>query len=212
MNKQKRPLTLAGAILNIIGYSVNIVATGYAIFATWLVLSIALDLGASGDESVTLMSTLIGTLIGYVIRIALSITSIVLSAKAIKISKMSIEDFETKKKTLWALYIINLVLVFYGLFSLGMSLDTVTIYILIDAVIWILLGLAALFFALDLGKNKKAADAQKIATTQSAPVVEETKKDSEENTIEKLSELNKMKEDGLITEEEYNNMKSDLLK
>ncbi len=208
MEQQKRNKTFTAAILNIVSYSIYILFT-----AVLIITSISLLAGvatAGGADGAVVAGAAAGLMVGYFIRLALDIVCLVLSCKCIKISKMSVQDYAAKKGIIASCYIINIILVVFGLISTLMS--GISLLSLIDVALWAMLIVAAVFFAIDLKKNQEKVNqeqAQIFAETASSTKSAEEK---EVSSIDKLDELNKMKADGLISDEEFEKMKKDLMK
>ncbi len=213
MQPERRKKTFTAAVLNIVAYSIYIVFSAVLIFYI-TVLVMALLEASSSDADVAAVLGSIATLIGsYVINIILDIICLILSCKCIKISKMSVQDYASKKSIVSALFVMNIIVVCLGV--IGTLSSGISWLSLIDLAIWAMLIVSTVFFAIDLKENQKQVQAEQaqvfesVASSTSTSAPEEKK---EENVEQKIEELNKMKADGLITDEEFEKLKQDLMK
>lgn len=119
--------------------------------------------------------------------------------------------------TIIAIAVINILNALYCLFSLiGSAFDWTSA---VSIVISLGLLASAVLLIVDFVKCQKEAQSEKLAEKAAANAEQENTTQTvvdvqvkEESVEDKIEKLNKMKADGLITEDEYNQMKSDLLK
>ena len=201
----KRPLAKAGSIINIIISAISLIYYAYASYIMYIVSVLALKLE---DEASTTGSELLVYFIIMLSIFALSIAIIVLSSLIIKNCKLSIQDYNKKKKINIALFLITTLVVALHLFYLiSVGFGFMSIICIITLV------LTNIFLLADLRKNKKALKnppeeilEQNTTSSQPAPVK------PQESIEDRLIKLNDLKIKGLISEEEYNSLKQDLLK
>lgn len=213
--ERKRPITLSAGIVNIVAYAIYIILTGIVAYVALVSLAIINDLGASASETAVATATIGGMLVACAIRLALAIVSIIMSAKLIKLSKASVQDYAAAKGKILSVAIINFIIVAYGLISyLTSGLDTSSLLISIGEILmFVAMLVVAILVIVDFKNNKKLADAEQaqIAAAASQPVEPAATATDDEN-LDKLAKLNEMKASGLISDEEYEQMKADLLK
>ncbi len=209
--ENKRKLTKVGSILSIIAWSLNILAL---IVTGIFVLFVIATLNELGSEDLT---SLYSNLISLVVSFVISIFLIVYSAKAIKLSNVDLETYMTKKSTILFVAIVNLLNAFYSVIEISKSAKSLTdtiviITFILTILVCVLLLVSGIMILVDYFKaNNKLKTLQ--TTSQNEVNEENSEQKPEEETIEeKLEKFNKMKEDGLISEEEYEKLKSDLLK
>ena len=213
--ERKRPITLSAGIVNIVAYAIYIILTGFVAYVALISLALINDLGASGAETAAATATIGGMLVACAIRLALAIVSIIMSAKLIKLSKASVQDYAAAKGKILSVAIINFIIVAYGLISyLTSGLDTSSLLISVGEILmFVAMLVVAILVIVDFKNNKKLADAEQaqIAAAASQPVEPAATATDDEN-LDKLAKLNEMKASGLISDEEYEQMKADLLK
>ena len=208
----KRTLTKAGAITSIVAWSLNILLGIYVVAMLAYVISIAKAAGQL-DESV--QAVIITSVASIVVSIGISILLLVFSVKILKFARLDNKEYAAKKGTILFVAIVNLLNVVYSIISMAQDGFDWTGAISILIVLGLLAS--AILILVDYSKNNKELQAQELAEKA---VATEVKAEPEvvnpapvEETVEdKLAKLNKMKADGLISEEEYNQMKADLLK
>ena len=204
----KRSLLKAGSILNIIFSVVSVFFYGYASFAMYIVLAIAHDLDSQATETIEI-------LIMFIIIIAIAILSlitIVLSAIALKRSKLGVQEFNKNKGVVVFLNVITFILV--GLHCYYIFGSELAFFSIINVSIF---SLTSIFVLVDLCKNKKALKNAPVEEIMAQPAeqpveAQPTQVKPEENIEDRLIKLNNLKAQGLITEDEYNKLKQDLLK
>lgn len=213
MQPERRKKTFTAAVLNIVTYSIQIVFSAVLMFYIIVLVMALLEASNSDADAAAVLGSIV-TLIGsYVINIILDIICLILSCKCIKISKMSVQDYASKKSIVSALFVMNIIVVCLGV--IGTLASGISWLSLIDLAIWAMLIVSAVFFAIDLKENQKQVQAEQaqvfesVASSTSTSAPEEKK---EENVEQKIEELNKMKADGLITDEEFEKLKQDLMK
>ena len=211
MNRSK---TKVAGILNIVAYSLYTLTT---IVMAYLSFVLIVGLGgalseATGSGNSVVTTAIVSIIIPYLIRLALNIVCLVLSIRSLKLVKMSPADYEANKKRANALFVLNIIVVAFALLSIIIS--GFNAYVIIDVILWALLITAAVLYKVDMKKNAQALAQEQVQATTVAPAsaVEPTVKPADDNSIEKLEKLNKLRTEGLITEEEYAKMKADLLK
>lgn len=208
----KRTLTKAGAIVSIVSWSLNILLGAYLLGVLAYILMAYSSMGVMDAE---VQAVLLSTGITVIISLAISIILVVYSVRTLKYSKLDCKEYASKKGTILFVAIVNLLNVVYSIVSMFDSgFDWTSIVSIL-----IVLGLlaSAILIIVDFCKNNKELQAQelaeKTAQTEVQAQPEVVNPEPVEETVEdKLAKLNKMKADGLISEEEYNQMKADLLK
>ena len=204
----KRSLLKAGSILNIIFSVISVCFYGYASFAIYIVFAIAHDLDSQATETLEI-------LIMFIIIIAIAILSlitIVLSAIALKKSKLGVQEFNKNKGVVVFLNVVTFILV--GLHCYYIFGSEFAFFSIINVSIF---SLTSIFVLVDLCKNKKALKNAPVEEIMAQPAeqpvaAQPTQVKPEENIEDRLIKLNNLKAQGLITEDEYNKLKQDLLK
>lgn len=208
----KRTLSKAGSIVSIVSWSLNILLYIYLGYVLLVLFSLINASGSGADASavIALISSVVASL-------AISIALLIYSIRILKFTKLGAKEFVAKKGTIIAIAVINILNALYCLFSLiGSEFDWTSAVSIIIA-----LGLlaSAVLLIVDFVKCQKEAQAEELAEKATATAEQENTTQTvvdvqvkEESVEDKLEKLNKMKADGLITEDEYNQMKSDLLK
>lgn len=210
--ENKRTLTKTGAILGIVAWSINILSLIFTGFFLLIAIDILIDINGS------LPTSALSSIIKHVVAFVISIILIVYSAKSIKIANKDLPSFMKKKQTILFVAIVNLLNVCYNvfdlidLFSKNREINDTNTLILVASsiIVCLLLLVAGILMLVDVSKATK-----ELNTLQTTPAVEETteqKQIQEEPVEDKLAKLNKMKEDGLISQEEYEKLKSEMLK
>lgn len=210
--ENKRTLTKTGAILGIVAWSINILSLIFTGFFVMLAIDIMIDI--NGSLPTTALSSIIELLVTFVISIIL----IVFSAKSIKIANKDLQTFMKKKQTIMFVAIVNLLNVCYSVFDLidlfsenGSIDDNYTLIVVAASIIvCLLLLIAGIMMLVDVSKATK--ELKTLQTTQAVEETTEQKQVQEEPVEDKLAKLNKMKEDGLISQEEYEKLKAEMLK
>lgn len=208
----KRTLSKAGSIVSIVSWSINILLYIYLGYVLLVLISLISASGSGADASAVfaLISTVVASL-------AISIVLLIYSIRILKFTKLDAKEFVAKKGTIIAIAVINILNALYGLFSLiGSEFDWTSA---VSIVISLGLLASAVLLIVDFVKCQKEAQAEKLAEKAAATAEQENTTQTvvdvqvkEESVEDKIEKLNKMKADGLITEDEYNQMKSDLLK
>lgn len=208
----KRTLSKAGSIVSIVSWSLNILLYIYIGYVLLVLISLMNASGSGADASAVTVLFL-----SVVASLAISIVLLISSIRILKFTKLDSKEFVAKKRTIIAIAVINILNALYCLFSLiGSEFDWTSAVSIIIA-----LGLlaSAVLLIVDFVKCQKEAQAEELAEKTAATAEQENTTQTvvdvqvkEESVEEKLEKLNKMKTDGLITEDEYNQMKSDLLK
>lgn len=205
--ENKRKLTKVGSILSIIAWSLNILS----LIASGILVLLVFDIliSAGGEIATSAYTSLMQLIIAFVISILL----IVYSAKAISTSNKDLESYMKKKSSILFVAIVNLLNAFYSIIDLtdtltdNGTLDTFTIIIMVASIIvCLLLLVSGIMISVDYSRANK--EFKSLQTTK----VETSEQNNEEPVEEKLEKLNKMRKNGLISEEEYEKLKSDLLK
>lgn len=233
--KTKRPLTLTAGILTIILNVIVALATAYLAFLTYLIVSVAIGVGSQNGQTpdADFMSAII-MLVELVAQIVLAIVMIVLSSIMLKNHKLAPADYKKKKGIFIAVAIILFLQTASRIYdvisvladSTGDNLLFVVAYVLIIAVSL----MSAIFIIVDYNKNDKLLAAAELetanistpqttvtaSTTESTPtetpVAPAQEAPKAETTEDKLAKLNELKTNGVITEEEFETMKSKLMK
>ena len=201
----KRSLTKAGSIINIILSVISTFFYGYASFAMYIVVAIAHDIDSQAQET----SQLIAMFIVMMAIAVLSIVTIVLSAIAIKKSKLSIHEFNRRKGSVVALFICTMILA--GLHVYYIIGSELAFFSIINTIMF---SITSLFVLIDLCKNKKALKNAPVEEIMDQPAkqpveAQPTQVKPEENIEDRLIKINNLKAQGLITEDEYNKLKQD---
>lgn len=212
--ENKKTMTKTGSIMSIVAYSINIALLLYSSIILCLFITAIAGTNPDAETQVAIQSALLAFLPATLGAVAISIVMIVLCSKILKYSKLSAVEFDRKKGTI--IFVIC-ILFLHGVVGLYQSFDGIgewTSYI--NIIISLMLIASGILLTIDFANNSKVANAQ-IAAEQQAKAAEVEKANAEAKVVEsetledKLEKLNKLKTDGLITEEEYSKMKSDLL-
>lgn len=208
----KRTLSKAGSIVSIISWSLNILLYVYCGYILLVLISLMNSSGAGADTSAVavLISSVVASL-------AISIVLLIFSIRILKFTKLGAKEFVAKQGTIIAIAVVNILNALYCFFSMiGNEFDWTSAVSIVIA-----LGLlaSAVLLIVDFVKCKKQAQAEELAEKAAVAAEQENTTQTvvnvqvkEESVEDKLEKLNKMKADGLITEDEYNQMKADLLK
>ena len=222
--QRKRSLTLAGSILNIIAYAINIISLLYTAYLVVVIIALANGLGGNDASSGIAIGTLIGQIVGGFL---ISIVMIVLSSMLIRMRKLSAKEFDKKKIIPIFVIVFDFLHFGFGIMSnLKGIIQEFNYLLIISILINICQLVAGILILVDFSKNAKyvkeeATMALANGANNSEPVQttaqEQSQSPASENVlsddkIKKLEELSKLRNDGLITEEEYQNLKNDLLK
>lgn len=207
----KRTLTKAGGIVSIVAWALNILMCLYLGYIIMVLYAFA---SASDVDVMGYYSLLIGSTIGSLV---VSILLLVYSIKVLKFTKLNCKEFVAKKGTIIFVAVVNILNFIYSIYSMiGVGFDWTSA---VSLVIALALLTSAILILIDFSKAQKEANAEKLAeqTAQNIESANQTQtvvdaQVKEESIEDKLEKLNKMKVDGLISEEEYNQMKADLLK
>lgn len=210
----KRTLTKAGGIVSIVAWALNILLGAYLLGVLAYFMMVYSSMGVMDPE---LQAALLSSVITVIIPLAISIILVVYSIRTLKYSKLDCKEYASKKGTILFVAIVNLLNVVYSIISMidsGFDWTSVVSILIVLALL-----ASAILILIDFSKAQKEANAEKLAeqTAQNIESANQTQTvvdaQVKEETIEdKLEKLNKMKADGLISEEEYNQMKADLLK
>lgn len=198
----KRSLSKAAAILNIIINAFNTLIYAYLGYVMYIVAVIASNVDTQSNSKLILLPIILSTVATILISL-LSVVIVVLSALTLKNNKLSTIEFNKRKGTHVATLVLTLISIALHLVNVFCSTS-----IFIGYVSLVILGLIAIFFIIDLSKNKKALKNPELFNEQNT--VEQ--QPIEQTIEEKIAKLNNMKEQGLISEEQYNSLKQDLLK
>jgi len=170
----KRPQLKTGSVLSLIShilyllYSLGLGYLVYIIVALTHAFAGAAEGGVTAETSITLALVIIP----FIVRIALSIAGIVLSAKTLKICKLSPEQYQKKKKIANALMIFNVILLCVGVYSIsGLELGDAEIMSIIifaiEIIIYILFVIATALLVIAIGKeNKKNQGNNKVVVSK----------------------------------------------
>ena len=218
--EKRRSLSLSAGILNIIAYAIYILLTMFLGYVTFIAIALIIDLNATASVNIY---SIIGS---CVVRLILAITSIIMSAKIIKLSKASVQDYNAAKSKILSVIIINFIVVAYGLISYlisGISADLLLISIG-EILMFAIMLIVAILLIVDINKNKKLANQEQasiIAGSQTTvePTIQPAVQPSlpvepaaPDDKVEKLERLNELKANGLISQEEYEKLKADIIK
>ena len=218
--EKRRSLSLSAGILNIIAYAIYILLTMFLGYVTFIAIALIIDLNATASVNIY---SIIGS---CVVRLILAIISIVMSAKIIKLSKASVQDYNAAKSKILSVIIINFIVVAYGLISYlisGISADLLLISIG-EILMFAIMLIVAILLIVDINKNKKLANQEQasiIAGSQTTvePTIQPAIQPSlpvepatPDDKVEKLERLNELKANGLISQEEYEKLKADIIK
>ena len=198
----KRSLSKAAAILNIIINAFNTLIYAYLGYVMYIVAAIASNVDTQGNSKLMLLPIVLSTVATILISL-LSVVIVVLSALTLKNNKLSIIEFNKRKGTHVATLVLTLISIALHLVNIFCSTSSFIGYVSL-----VVLSLIAIFFIIDLSKNKKALKNPELFNEQNT--VEQ--QPIEQTIEEKIAKLNNMKEQGLISEEQYNSLKQDLLK
>ena len=182
----KRPLTLTSCILNIVS---SVVYLGYQFVISLIIFDL---LGSASQVSA---STLI--------MIALLVSSLVIALVCMIFNIVSTftwnktpEKYKSKKKLLTVTLIFNFLFFFLILIRDVLSIGA---HIIVDIILLVVVAVSNVLLIVDLTREKK-----KVARLQNEDIVSEQYDNDTENVEDdKIKQLNQMKEQGLITEEEY---------
>lgn len=204
--ENKRTLTKAGSILGIVAWSINILVMSYSLFIVFLFVDIStsLDSEVSSDGLILLFR--------LIFNIAISIVLIVMSAKTIKASNKDVQTFVSKRSIINFAAVVNIINACYCIYNVICSSFSI-IDLILDIVICALLLVSGILILVDLSKANKLLQTLPQSIPEQQVQNTEQQVETKSETIEdKLEKLNKMKENGLISEEEYEKLKKDLLK
>lgn len=212
--EKKRNMTKAGGIMAIVAYSVNILLLLYSAFALYIVIAALAGSNPDAETQAAIQVAIMSMLPVVLGALAISIVMIVLCSKLLKTTKLSPLDYSKKKGMIIFIIVILFLHGVVGLYQSFAELSEWTNYL--NIVISLILIASGILITIDFAKNSKEASAQMVAEQQAkadeiAKANEETKAVSDESLEDKLEKLNNMKAEGLITEEEYDKMKADLL-
>lgn len=205
----KRSLIKAGSILNIIFSTISTIFYGYFSFAVYIALALVDSFDGTADETTNIKAMFIVTLAIFV----LSITVIVLSAIALKKCKLNVKEFHKNKGAVVTLLICTILLSILHIFYVQGS--EIALFSIFNTIVF---TLSSIFVLAGLCKNKKALKnapeeeivEQPVQTTQ--PAVDSQTQTKSGDVTDRLLKLNSLREQGLITNEEYEKLKQDLLK
>ena len=199
----KRPLSLSAFIIGTVFY-------GIEVFSTLIVLSVVIPLtmynpeqagGVGGVDGYYNAS--IGAIVAvFVLMLAFAITSLVLNACAISSWNKPHETYLKKRGLIITAVVLNfivIVLEFAGFFLYFNPFSVFTLLGIITANVLVIVDLC-----LENGRVRKLAEAP---VAKPAPAPPKNKLDIEVQ----LERLNKMKENNLISAEEYKTLKKDLI-
>lgn len=195
----KRALTLTGAILGLVG--------GAFLSIVYLITLIGvIELMSYGYEAV-------GALILTLILILVSVLALVFSAVCIAPWNKSAEDYKKKKGMIITAVVFNFI---STLATLIMLIAGSSGWVVVVMILGMLLAIAsAVLLLVDIcTENGKIEKAGKQVATQPAvaSAANDAKLASAETFEKKLAKLNAMKEHGIITEEEYTEIKKTYVK
>ncbi|MBR2909588.1 MAG: SHOCT domain-containing protein [Clostridia bacterium] len=213
--EKKRALTFSAGIMNIVAYSIYVILTAYVGYIALITIALIADLGGADAElAATATATITGLLVGCIFRLVLAIVSIVMSAKLIKISKASVQDYAKAKSKIISVIVINFIIVAYGFISyITSGLDASMLVVSIGEILmFVAMLVAAILLIVDIKNNKKLAEQEQAQIIASASAPATPAPTADDDKLDKLTKLNEMKANGLISDEEYEQMKADLLK
>lgn len=213
----KRPLTLTGAILGVVANAINAV---YFIISLIILGDIAAYAGAYLPA---------GIIVVYVLLLGISIAGLVLSILTIKTWNKDSETYRKKKGLIITSIVFNFVSTLFLLTCVFISAGSVIVYYIILMLMIMAAGVLCLVDLCLEGKRSAnnhvaeavVADVQPttvvtpVAEVQPAQPVVQAQPVTEKaaNTLEdKIEKLNSMKENGLITDEEYKELKANYIK
>lgn len=179
----KRPMTLTGAILGTVAQAIY---TCFSLFS----LTLIIDLLSAGANSGA--ATIVAIML---LDLALAVTTLILNALSITTWKKSPELYRKKRGLLIATTVFNFIFVLLSIISMVMNGQAAVLSI----IICIVLVATNVLFYVDLGlESKRVANSGEEIASDPAPVSE---------VEDKIEKLGQMKEQGLISDEEYEELK-----
>lgn len=183
----KRPMTLTGGIL---GTVMQAIYTCYSLFALTLVIDlISSSSGATGATTAIVIMLL---------DLALAVTTLVLNALCITTWNKSPEQYRKKRGLLIATVVFNFIFDILSIISMVMNGQVAVL----SVIIIIALIATNVLILVDLGLESK-----RVARLSENGVVSENDPQPVSEVEEKIEKLAHMKEQGLISEEEYEELK-----
>ena len=183
----KRPMTLTASILGTVMHSV------YSIIELYVLILLLDYAGGVNGSGIVMVSTAIA--------LALSIIALVFNAISIAAWNKSQDNFKKKRKFVITAIVFNFIVILFIIIGLLMSgslavLDIITLIVLIAANVLFIVDLAI--------EKKRFAQPEEVAVE----AVAAPKSDIEA----KIEKLNDMKAQGLISDEEYEELKKSYIK
>lgn len=191
----KRPMTLTAGILGIVSHALMMILSLVSVVGIIAIL----DLGASsGADPDALAAVGIISLILIVICVVVGILGLIFNILAVKTWNKSTADYKAKKGKIITAIVFNFI---------GAGVIFIAGNIIISVLVMLMLIASAVLLIVDLCLEKKRVPVE--AQVQETAKETVAKKTDLEDRIEKL---NNMKDQGLISEEEYQELKKSYIK
>ena len=188
----KRPMTLTASILGTVMH---------ALYTISELIMFALVIDLMGGSSVDSSSTIV--IVAMVIAMLLSIVSLVFNALSIPSWNKSPAIFRKKRGLVITAIVFNFIVVLLILISCFTSAVGV-----LDVILMLVIVASSVLYIVDLSIEKKRVEKlEELNAVVVQPEVKNTTSDLED----KIEKLNNMKANGLITDEEYNQLKKDYI-
>ena len=189
----KRPMTLTGTILG------TVMQALYTVISL-IALTFVIDMGSMSEGTMVMSSAIILLVLNLIFAVA----SVILNAISISSWNKSPEVFKKRKGLLITTIVFNFIFVFFTIITLitgevsGLNIIIVLTIIAANVLIIVDLGL----------EGRKTANLNDTIPSKNVANIEEIN-DSVESKIEKLSY---MKEKGMLSEEEFEELKKNYIK
>lgn len=141
MEKQKRPLLLAGLVCNIVGLAVTSVIMLLGVLMIGELIELMLT-GTSAEAQIGIITTI--TTILIVALIALAVLALIFSAIGIKRTKLSPQEFAGKKGMLIASVVLTCLVTAYMLFSIITAFDVLSFLIVLTLLTGVILTIVGI--------------------------------------------------------------------
>ena len=213
----KRPLTKTGSILNVVLFSI------LTVFFTYLFIELLINRRYYYNSGTELAFIVVAPLIG------ISITQIIFSAKIIGISSFPKEKFAKKFGIIITSIVFSFLIFLAFVLYLSLTYYVLTYMYVISILSMAIIVTSSVFYIVDMARNKKLPDsqpeqqteAQATVTVQQAPTYSDTSVEinkkahvEQKQTFDfeaKLQKLSALKQQGMITQEEFDRLKQNLI-
>ena len=184
----KRPMTLTGFILATVSTAIY---AGYSMFALTLVIDILSSTSATGGATALAL---------LILDLAIAVVTLVLNAVSIKAWNRGPEAYKKYKGIVIAATVFNFIMIVSLI--VGIATTTAETFPILNIIIILALVAANVLAYVDLGLEGK-----RVAKLEAEGSMLEEDAQEATDVERKIEKLNSMKEQGLISDEEYEELK-----